>query len=124
MEARDLNETKDPKMIKICDIDPEAKEKLPPKYMDKSGIGVHYVDAMIKPMKVKLDDGTRIQCKRKGLQLQLRVGSKRGSGLMRRLEVSKDPIVMFEAAIKEAATEAGVEIQITDTEMLIGGHEE
>lgn len=111
-------------MIKVCDIDSAAKEKLPPAYMDKSGIGVHYVDAMIKPMKVKLDDGTRIQCKRKGLQLQLRVGKKRGAGLMRRLEVSKDPVVMFQAAMQEAAKDAGVEIQITDTEILVGGHEE
>lgn len=110
-------------MIKVCDIDPTAKEKLPPAYTDKSGIGVHYVDAMIKPMKVKLEDGTRVQCKRKGLELQLRVGKKRGAGLMRKLEVSKDPVVMFEAAIQEAAKNAGVEVQITETEILVSGVE-
>ncbi|MDQ8204533.1 hypothetical protein [Pelagicoccus sp. SDUM812003] len=110
-------------MIKVCDIDPAAKEKLPPRFQDKSGIGVHYVDAFIKPMKVKLDDGTRIQCKRKGLQLQLRVGKKRGSGLMRRLEVSKDPVAMLAAALKEAADEAGVELKLTESEILISGHD-
>lgn len=111
-------------MTKLCEIDPTAKDKLPPKYLDKSGIGVHYVDAMIKPMKTKLEDGTRVSCKRKGLKLMLRVGGKKGEGLMRRLEVSKDPVVMFEAAIQEAAKDAGVTVELTDTEVLIGGYEE
>ena len=61
-------------MIKICDINKEATSKLPPDFMDKSGIGVHYVDAYIKPMNTKLEDGTRISCKRKGLKILLRVG--------------------------------------------------
>ncbi|EDY81653.1 hypothetical protein VDG1235_1271 [Verrucomicrobiia bacterium DG1235] len=111
-------------MIKVCDINPSAKEKLPPEYMDKSGIGVHYVDAFIKPIKVKLEDGTRVQCKRKGLQLNLRVGKKRGSGLMRRLDVSKDPIVMLDAALQEAAKDAGVELKVTESEIFVGGYEE
>lgn len=109
-------------MIKVCDLDPTAKEKLPPEYTDKSGIGVHYVDAMIKPIKVKLEDGTRVQCKRKGLQLQLRVGDKRGLGLMRRLDVSKDPVVMFEAAMEEAAKDAGIELKLTESELFVGGY--
>lgn len=109
-------------MTKLCDIDSTAKEKLPPKFMDKSGIGVHYVDAMIKPMKTKLENGTRVSCKRKGLKLMLRVGRNKGEGLMRRLDVSKDPVAMFEAALQEAAKDAGVTIQLTDTEMLVEGY--
>ena len=101
-------------MIKICDIDPAAKEKLPPAFQEKSGIGTHYVDAMIKPMKVKLEDGTRIAAKRKGLKLMIRVGKNKGEGLMRRLDVSSDPVVMFEAALAEAAKDAGVELKIQD----------
>ena len=38
---------------------------------------------------------------------------------MRRLDVSKDPVVMLNAALQEAAKTAGVELQITDTEILI-----
>ena len=34
---------------KLCDINQAAAEKLPPKMEDKSGIGVHYIDAYIKP---------------------------------------------------------------------------
>ena len=54
-------------MTKLCDVNLAAKEKLPPTFTDKSGIGVHYTDAFIKPMNTKLADGTRVSCKRKGL---------------------------------------------------------
>ena len=106
-------------MTKLCDINQAAKEKLPPTFTDKSGIGVHFTDAFIKPMNTKLPDGTRVGCKRKGLKLTLTVGTKKGEGLMRRLQVSKDPVVMLKAALEEAAKNAGVQIQITDTEILI-----
>ena len=101
-------------MIKICDINKEAKEKLPPGFLDKSGIGVHYTDAFIKPMNVKLEDETRISCKRKGLKIMLVVGTKKGEGLMRRLDVSKDPVVMLNSALQEAAKAAEIELKITD----------
>ena len=106
-------------MTKLCDINQAAKEKLPPAFTDKSGIGVHYTDAFIKPMNVKLPDGTRVACKRKGLKLTLTVGTKKGEGLMRRLDVSKDPIVMLQAALQDAAKAAGVELKITDTEVFL-----
>lgn len=106
-------------MTKLCDINPAAKEKLPPAFTDKSKIGVHYTDAFIKPMNTKLADGTRVACKRKGLKITLTVGTKKGDGLMRRLDVSPDPILMLQAAFQEAAKVAGVEMQITDTEILI-----
>ena len=106
-------------MTKLCDINAAAKEKLPPTFAEKSGIGVHYMDAFIKPMNTKLPDGTRVACKRKGLKLTLTVGTKKGEGLMRRLDVSKDPVVMLRAALQEAAKAAGIELQITDTEILV-----
>ncbi len=106
-------------MTKLCDINLAAKEKLPPTMTDKSGIGVHYTDAFIKPMNTKLPDGTRVACKRRGLRINLTVGTKKGDGLMRRLQVSKDPVVMLKAALEDAAKAAGVQLQITDTEILI-----
>ena len=106
-------------MIKIADINQEAKAKLPPDFNDKSGIGVHYVDAFIKPMNTKLEDGTRISCKRKGLKITFAVGTKKGEGLMRRLDVSKDPVEMLNAALNEAAKSAGVELNITDSEIFV-----
>ncbi len=106
-------------MIKLCDINTAAKEKLPPAFSDKSGIGAHYTDAFLKPMNTKLPDGTRVSCKRKGLKVTLTVGTKKGEGLMRRLTVSKDPIVMLNSALQDAAKAAGVELKLTETEILI-----
>jgi hypothetical protein len=106
-------------MTKLCDINATATEKLPPGFADKSGIGVHYTDAFIKPMNTKLPDGTRVSCKRKGLKITLAVGTKKGEGLMRRLEVSRDPVVMLQAALADAAKAAGVQLQITGSEILI-----
>lgn len=106
-------------MIKICDVNLSAKEKLPSNFQDKSGIGVHYVDAFIKPMNTRIENDIRVSCKRKGLKINLAVGDKKGSGLMRRLEVSSDPVVMLGAALQEAAKEAGLNLKITDTEILV-----
>ena len=38
---------------------------------------------------------------------------------MRRLAVGKDPVVMLHAALQEAAQAAGVEVQITDSEIFV-----
>jgi hypothetical protein len=106
-------------MIKLCDVNPAAREKLPPAFRDKSGIGVHYVDAFVAPMNASLPDNVRVSCKRKGLRLTLRVGTKKGDGLMRRLAVSADPVVMLKGALEEAAKAAGVQLEITETEIRI-----
>src|SRR6516162_1210210 len=106
-------------MTKLCDVNAAAKEKLPPAFTDKSGIGVHYTDAFLKPMNTKLPDGTRVSCKRKGLKITLAVGTKKGEGLMRRLAVSRDPVVMLSAALQEAAKAAGIQLQVTDKEILL-----
>jgi hypothetical protein len=98
--------------IKLCDVNPAAKEKLPEFTDDKSGIGVHYVDAFIKPMNTKLEDGTPVRCKRRGLKITFTAGTKKGEGLMRRLAVSRDPVVMLDAALQEAAKTAGLEISV------------
>ena len=100
--------------MKLCDLNTAAADKLPGKMDDKSGIGVHYMDAFLKPMNAKLPDGTAVRAKRRGLKVTLTVGTKKGDGIMRRLEVSKDPVVMLDAALKEAAKNAGVEVSIED----------
>ena len=98
--------------VKLCDVNQAAREKLPPKGEDKSGIGVHYMDAFLKPMNGTLEDGTPVKVKRRGLKVTLTVGAKKWEGIMRRLAVSPDPTVMLEACLKEAAKNAGVELAI------------
>jgi hydrogenase maturation factor len=106
-------------MIKLCDVALDARAKLPPQSPDKSGIGVHYTDAFLKPMNTQLADGTRVACKRKGLKITLKVGVKQGTGLMRRVDVSRDPVEMLKGALQEAAKAAGVGLNVTDTEIQI-----
>jgi hypothetical protein len=65
-------------------------------------------------MNVKLEDGTAVKCKRRGLKIVLSAGGKKGEGLMRRLEVSADPVVMLNAALQEAARAAGIELVVED----------
>ena len=97
---------------KLCDINTAAEQKLPKHTDDKSGIGVHYVDAYLKPMNAQLPDGTSVKCKRRGLKITLQVGEKKGEGLMRRLQVGPDPVVMLDAALKEAARNAGIDLSV------------
>lgn len=104
---------------KLCNINAAASQKLPPTTDDKSGVGVHYMDAYLKPMNAKLEDGTAVKCKRRGLKITLSVGTKKGDGLMRRLEVSKDPAVMLQAALQEAAKNAGIELTIENDAIYI-----
>jgi hypothetical protein len=104
---------------KLCDLNPTAEDKLPPKTDDKSGIGVHYIDAFLKPMNTKLPDGTMVKAKRRGLKITLTVGTKKGDGLMRRLAISPDPKVMLPAALQEAAQNAGIQLSIEDNAIFI-----
>lgn len=99
---------------KLCDVNAAARDKLPQHFDDKSGIGVHYVDAYLKPMNTKLEDGTPVKCKRRGLKIVLSAGAKKGEGLMRRLDVSPDPVVMLDSALQEAAKSAGIELTEED----------
>ncbi|AHG92966.1 hypothetical protein J421_5431 (plasmid) [Gemmatirosa kalamazoonensis] len=99
---------------KLCDVNAVATSKLPAHTGDKSGIGVHYIDAYVKPMNATLPDGTAVKCKRRGLKLTLTVGTRKGEGLMRRLDVSPDPVVMLDAALQEAARAAGLELSVED----------
>src|SRR3954464_12208514 len=95
---------------KLCDVNAAAEQKLPKLTDDKSGLGVHYIDAYVKPMNVQLPDGTAVKCKRRGLKLTLQVGDRKGEGLMRRLERGPDPALMLPPALCDAARQAGVEL--------------
>ena len=105
--------------MKLCDLNPAAAEKLPQFTDDKSGVGVHYVDAWLKPMNTKLPDGTPVKCKRRGLKITLTAGTRKGDGLMRRLAVSSDPVAMLDAALQEAASAAGVGLTVDQSAVFL-----
>ena len=70
------------------------------------------VDAYLKPMNTKLEDGTPVRCKRRGLKITLTAGEKKGEGLLRRRDVGPDPVAMLDAALQEAAQAAGIELTV------------
>lgn len=92
----------------------DADKLLPETKDDGSGIGINYADAYIKPFKKILEDGRKISCKRRGLELTLKVGDKTGKGLMRRLEHGPDVKKILREALNEAASDAGVVFRVTD----------
>lgn len=98
----------------------KAEAKLANDFVDNSGVGVHYVDEYIKQLNVKNDE-YEVKAKRKGLKVMLKINGTLGTGLMRRLEVSADPKVMLQAALKEAASEAGFEYKKENGELVFEG---
>jgi len=107
-------------MIKLCDMDPSAEEKLKPEANDRSGVGLQYVDAVIKPLKkLELDDGRTFKLKRRGLKLTVQCGEESGEGLLRRLEHGPDPRVLLEKALKEAGQGLSGELVIRDGAIIL-----
>jgi hypothetical protein len=98
--------------IELCPENPAAPDLLKPEKNDRSGIGVHYVDAILKPLKAPrtLADGVPFSVKRRGLKVTIALGTGKGEGLMRRLAVSPDPVVMLRAALEEAGSKLGVRV--------------
>jgi hypothetical protein len=100
----------------LCPANPAATEQLRPEKNDRSGIGVHYVDAMLKPLKagIALPDGTKFSAKRRGLKITLACGTTKGEGLLRRLTVGPDPIAMLDAALADAGSKLGGRLFVED----------
>lgn len=99
--------------FKVGTEDTSASQKLAADFPDNSGIGVHYMDQYLKPLNVKSDD-FEVKAKRRGLKVSLKINGTVGSGLMRRLDISDDPRVMLQAALKEAAKNAGYAYSLED----------
>jgi len=97
--------------VKLPLDEAQAEAFLPEKKADGSGVGINYVDALIKPVKLTLEDGRKLAVKRRGLKLTVAVGDKTGEGLLRRPQHGPDVKVMAREALREAARNAGVEIQ-------------
>ena len=93
--------------FKIGSENTAAKEKLAADFPDNSGIGVHYMDAYLKPFTSNVEGEYELKAKRRGLKVSLKINGVVGSGLMRRLTVSSNPEVMLQAALTEAAKNAG-----------------
>jgi len=88
----------------------QAEPFLPEKKADGSGVGINYADALLKGVKLTLEDGRKLAVKRRGLKLTMTLGDRTGEGLLRRLEHGPEVQVMVREALREAARNAGAEI--------------
>ena len=70
---------------------------------DGSGVGVNYVDVIVKASKLTLPDGRKLLLKRKGLKLTLAIGDKQGEAMLRRIEHGPDVRAIIRQALEAAA---------------------
>ena len=96
--------------VRIAIDEAQAEKLLAAHVLDGSGIGINYADALLKPLKLTLDDGRKVALKRRGLKLTLTIGPRAGEGLMRRLEHGPDERAILRAALDEAAGQIGATI--------------
>lgn len=101
--------------------DTSAADKLRPETNDRSGIGVHYVDAWLKPLHkgIELPDGSKFSAKRRGLKVTLALGATKGTGLMRRARAGSDPVAMLRGALDEAGAALGVHLLAQDGSLVL-----
>jgi hypothetical protein len=92
----------------------KAEALLPENKPDGSGVGINYADAMLKPVKLTLEDGRKLAFKRRGLKITLTLGEKSGSALLRRLDHGPDVKNMFREAVREAAARVGATVIFGD----------
>jgi hypothetical protein len=89
----------------------KAEPFLPEKRADGSGVGINYADALLKGVKLTLEDGRKVAFKRRGLKITVTIGDRTGEGLLRRLEHGPDVQAIVREALREAARNAGADIQ-------------
>ena len=99
---------------RVAAVPAEAERLLAEIEDDASGLGVGYADAVLKAMRTTLEDGRKISCRRRGLEITLTVGERQGQGLLRRLEHGPDVEEILRQALAEAARELGVELTIRE----------
>ena len=78
--------------------------------VDGSGVGINYADVIVKALKLTLEDGRKVACKRRGLKLTLTIGDRSGEGLLRRLENGPDERRIVRQGLAEAAGAVGAAV--------------
>lgn len=100
--------------IDLGPIPAAAERWLPENEEDASGIGVNYADAVLKMFKTTLEDGRKIVCTRRGLEVTMRIGDRSGKALLRRIEHGPDVRDILHQALVEAAAGAGARYSVVD----------
>jgi hypothetical protein len=96
--------------VKLPLDEAQAVPFLPENKADGSGVGINYADALLKGVKLTLEDGRKLAFKRRGLKLTMTLGDKTGEGLLRRLQHGPEAKEIVREALREAARNVGAEI--------------
>jgi len=86
---------------------------------DASGVGINYADVIVKALKVTLEDGRKVVCKRRGLKITLTIGDRTGDGLLRRLANGPDERRIAREGLAEAARNAGATLTFEPAAVVI-----
>ena len=92
----------------------DAERWLPENEPDASGVGGNHADAFLAVFKATLEDGRKVACRRRGLELTLTLGDRTGKALLRRREHGPDVRDILHAALAEAADEVGARFAVED----------
>jgi hypothetical protein len=84
----------------------QAEAHHPKNKLDGSGVGINYADALIKPVKLTLEDGRKVAFKRRGLKITATIGEKTGEAILRRLEHGPSITAIVRAALSAAVADA------------------
>jgi len=98
---------------------PEAEKHLSIRKHDGSGVGINYVDAYMKGLKVTTPDGRKVTFNRRGLKLTFAIGTRTGEGLLRRLQNGPDEKTIVRKALEEAARNAGARFDVEDGMLIL-----
>ncbi len=100
--------------VRLGRIPEDIERLLPDAETDASAIGVNYAEAYLKAFKKTLDDGRKVSCRRRGLQLTLKISDRAGTAIMNRLEHGPDPRDILHHALSAAAAKAGAAFTVED----------
>ena len=98
---------------------PEAEKHLSIRKHDGSGVGINYLDAYMKGLKVTAEDGRKITFKRRGLKLTFAIGDRIGEGLLRRIQNGPDEKAIVRLALEEAASNAGARFDVENGMLIL-----
>jgi hypothetical protein len=105
--------------VQVTIDEAQAEAHLPEAKPDGSGVGVNYVDQIVKPFKLTLADGRKVLLKRRGLKLTLSIGERQGEAILRRLDHGPDVKTIFRRALEEAARGAGASVEFAPGAILL-----
>jgi len=98
----------------LAELTEDVTRWLPESEPDGSEVGANYTDAFLKCLSGTLSDGTRLQAKRRGIKITVKLGEESGEALMRRIEHGPEAQAILTAALDDAMGQVGGRVLVED----------